>query len=162
MSIRIIPNPLQNSTPDPELLLKIESFFRFVSAITALLFAATVGAHHSVPVNFDTNSSHTVTGKLVKTKWVNPHSQMQVEVTSDDGSKEVWLIEMNAINTIRRLGKKMGFTTDDFVVGETITVGGWLGRHHRAIYFRTAKLQSGQEIIWQSRLDPDLAKIQQD
>lgn len=142
--------------------MNIASTFRCFATITAMLLAGTVGAHHSVPVNFDTNSSHTVTGKLIKTKWVNPHSQMQVEVTLEDGSAEIWLIEMNAINTIRRLGKKMGFSTDDFVVGETITVSGWLGRHHRAIYFRTAKLQSGQEIIWQSRLDPDLTRIQQD
>jgi len=141
--------------------LKIALTIHRVSAFAGLFLASAVFAHHSVPVNFDTNSSHTVTGKLIKTKWVNPHSQMQVEVTLDDGSKEVWLIEMNAINTIRRLGKKMHFTTDDFVIGETITVGGWLGRHERAIYFRTAKLASGQEIIWQSRLDPDLAKIQQ-
>lgn len=86
---------------------------------------------------------------------------MQVEINTEDGGTEVWLIEMNAINTIRRLGKKMGFTTDDFVIGEQITVGGWLGRHHRAIYFRTATLASGKEIVWQSRLDPDLAKIQE-
>jgi len=162
MSIRIIPNPIPNITPDPEPLLKVASSLVFISAITAMFFAGSVSAHHSVPVNFDTSANHTVTGTLVKTKWVNPHSQMQVEVTLDDGSMVTWLIEMNAINTIRRLGKKMGFTTDDFVVGETITVGGWPGRHHRAIYFRTATLQSGQEIIWQSRLDPDLAKIQQD
>lgn len=77
-----------------------------------------------MPVNFDTNSSHTVTGKLLKTKWVNPHSQLQVEVATEDGGAEIWLIEMNAINTIRRLGKKMGFTKDDFIIGETITVGG--------------------------------------
>ena len=135
---------------------------RSFAMLSGLLLGGVVFAHHSVPVNFDTNSSHTVTGKLIKTKWVNPHSQLQVEVTTDDGGAEVWLIEMNAINTIRRLVKKMGFTTDDFIIGETITVGGWLGRHHRAIYFRAAKLASGQEIIWQSRLDPDLAKIQQD
>ncbi len=87
---------------------------------------------------------------------------MQIEVASEDGSTEVWLIEMNAVNTIRRLGKKLGFSTDDFVIGDTVTISGWLGRHHRAIYFRTAKLGSGKEIIWESRLDPDLAKIQQD
>jgi hypothetical protein len=124
-----------------------------------LLLSAVTAAHHSVPVNFDTQSSHTITGTLTKTKWVNPHSQMQVEVTLEDGTTELWLVEMNAINTIRRLGKKMGFTTDDFVVGDEITVGGWLGRHSRAIYFRRATLASGKEIIWQSRLDPDLAKI---
>ena len=124
-----------------------------------LLFAPEANAHHSVPVNFDTQSDHTITGVLKKTKWVNPHSQMQVEITKDDGTTEMWLVEMNALNTIRRLGKKMGFTTDDFVVGDEITINGWLGRHGRSIYFRRATLASGKEIIWQSRLDPDLAKI---
>ena len=128
-------------------------------AVAGLLIAAAATAHHSVPVNFDTQSDHTITGILKKTKWVNPHSQMQVEVRKDDGTTEMWLVEMNAINTIRRLGKKMGFTTDDFVVGDEITIGGWLGRHDRSIYFRRATLASGKEIIWQSRLDPDLAKI---
>ena len=160
--MRRISNPLQNSRLHPEPLLKIASTFRFVLAVTALFFAGTVGAHHSAPVNFDTNSSRTVSGKLIKTKWANPHSQMQIEVTAEDGGKETWLIEMDAINTIRRMGKKTGFTTDDFVVGETITVGDWLGGHHQAIDFRTAKLQSGQAIIWQSRLDPDLAQIRRD
>jgi hypothetical protein len=56
----------------------------------------------------------------------------------------------------------MGFTKEHIVIVDTKTVVAWLGRHHRAIYFRTATLASGQEIIWQSRLDPDLAKIQQD
>jgi hypothetical protein len=128
-------------------------------SLAGLLFVAAAGAHHSVPVNFDTQSDHTISGILKKTKWVNPHSQMRVEVTKDDGTTETWLVEMNALNTIRRLGRKMGFTTDDFVVGEEITIGGWLGRHGRAIYFRRAKLASGKEIIWQSRLDPDLAKL---
>lgn len=133
---------------------------RYLAALAAgLLTAANATAHHSVPVNFDTQSDHTISGVLKKTKWVNPHSQLQVEVAFDDGTTELWLVEMNAINTIRRLGRKMGFSTEDFVVGETITVGGWLGRHDRSIYFRRATLASGKTIVWQSRLDPDLAKI---
>jgi hypothetical protein len=140
--------------------LKTRCFACLPAFLAGLLLVGIAAAHHSVPVNFDTQSNHTITGKLIATKWVNPHSQMRVEIVTEDGGTEVWLIEMNAINTIRRLGKKMGFTTDDFVIGEQITVGGWLGRHHRAIYFRTAKLASGKEIVWQSRLDPDLAKIQ--
>lgn len=125
----------------------------------ALAVPAGAMAHHSVPVNFDTSGSNTITGVLVATKWVNPHSQLQVEVTTADGKKELWLIEMNAKNTINRLGKKMGFVFDDFVVGETITVQGWPSRHNRSIYFRSCILESGQEIVWQSRLDPDLANI---
>lgn len=162
MTIRIIPGQIQPVALKPEPALKTPPIVRSFLAIVTLLFAGVVSAHHSVLVNFDTSSSHTVSGTLVKTKWVSPHSQMQVEVTLDDGCKDIWLIEMNAINTIRRPGKKMGFATDDFVIGETITIEGWLWRHHRATYLRSATLQSGQEIIGQSRLDPDLAQIQQD
>lgn len=126
-----------------------------------LLCAGSVQAHHSVPVNFDTSGSSTVTGTLVAVKWVNPHSQLQVEVTTEDGDVELWLVEMNAKNTIRRIGQRMGFQFDDFVVGETITVQGWPGRSDRSIYFRSCILQSGKEIVWQSRLDPDLTKIDQ-
>lgn len=126
---------------------------------TALALPADSLAHHSVPVNFDTRGSNTITGKLVAAKWVNPHSQLQVEVTNEDGTKELWLIEMNAKNTINRIGKTMGFTFDSFVVGEMITVQGWPSRHNRSIYFRSCILESGQEIVWQSRLDPDLANI---
>jgi len=131
-----------------------------IAAITLLLGASLLArAHHSVPVNFDTSGSNTITGTLVAAKWVNPHSQLQVEVTNADGEKQVWLIEMNAKNTINRIGKTMGFTFDDFVVGETITVQGWPGRNDRSIYFRSCILASGQEIVWQSRLDPNLSKI---
>jgi len=132
--------------------------------VTAILFllgaSVVVRAHHSVPVNFDTSGSNTITGTLVAAKWVNPHSQLQVEVTDEDGGKEIWLIEMNAKNTINRIGKTMGFTFDDFVVGETITVQGWPGRNDRSIYFRSCILASGQKIVWQSRLDPNLEKIE--
>jgi len=146
----------------PEPPLKIVLTLLNITALSGLLLTGVAIAHHSVPVNFDSDSSHTVTGKLIKTIWANPHSQMQVEVATEGGGTEIWLIEMNAIETIRRLGKKMGFTADDFVIGETITVRGWPGRHHQAVYFRTATLASGQEIIWQNRLNPLLAKIQQD
>lgn len=129
--------------------------------ISTLGASAITQAHHSVPVNFDTSGSNTITGTLVVVKWVNPHSQLQVEVTTADGEKELWLIEMNAKNTINRLSKRMGFELDDFVVGEEITVQGWPGRHDRSIYFRSCKLASGKEIVWQSRLDPDLARIQE-
>jgi len=127
--------------------------------LIVLAMPASAIAHHSVPVNFDTRGSNTITGVLVATKWVNPHSQLQVEVTTEDGKKELWLIEMNAKNTINRLGKKMDFRFDDFVIGEIITVQGWPGRHDRSIYFRSCILASGKEIIWQSRLDPDLTNV---
>jgi len=81
------------------------------------------------------------------------------EVVNGDSDAELWLVEMNSINAIHRLGAKMGSTPDEFVVGERISIGGWLGRHERSICFRRAELASGRKIVWQSRLDPHLAKI---
>lgn len=130
-------------------------------SLLALLGVGAAQAHHSVPVNFDTSGSVTITGTLVAVKWVNPHSQMQVEVTNDAGETELWLVEMNAKNTINRIGKRMGFEFDDFVVGEQITVQGWPGRHERAVYFRRCTLASGKEIVWQSRLDPNLTRVEE-
>ena len=137
----------------------MNGYFRLGLVLAILCLPALLPAHHSVPVNFDMNSDIEVHGVIVRTKWVNPHSQLTLEVTTEDGETETWLVEMNALNTIRRLGKKLGWSTDDFVVGETITVGGWRGRHDRSVYFRRATLQSGREIIWQSRLDPDLQRL---
>jgi len=47
--------------------------------LCALLAPAWRGAegHHSVPVNFDTQSDHQITGTIRETRWVNPHSWMQ-------------------------------------------------------------------------------------
>jgi len=129
-------------------------------AMAALLFPLAGHTHHSVPVNFDMNSDIEVRGVIVRTKWVNPHSQITLEVTNDAGNKETWLVEMNALNTIRRLGKRLGWSIDDFVVGEEITVGGWQGRHDKSVYFRRATLASGREIVWESRLDPNLQKLE--
>ena len=130
-------------------------------ATTMLLTAIpSVGlSHHSVPVNFDMKSFIEVHGVIMKTKWVNPHSQITLEITNEAGEKEIFLVEMNARNTIDRLGRKLGWSTDDFVVGEEITVGGWPSRHNSSVYFRRATLASGKEIIWESRIDPNLQTL---
>ena len=136
-------------------------------ALTLLTVTVLLGAfplagntHHSVPVNFDMKSDVEVHGVIVKTKWVNPHSQITLEITNEAGEKQIFLVEMNARNTIQRLGRKLGWSTDDFVVGEEITVGGWPSRHNDSVYFRRATLASGKEIIWESRIDPNLQTLE--
>lgn len=131
-------------------------------ACTVLLAAIPLAGntHHSVPVNFDMKSDIEVHGVIVKTKWVNPHSQITLEITNKAGEKQIFLVEMNARNTIQRLGRKLGWSTDDFVVGEEITVGGWPSRHNDSVYFRRATLASGKEITWESRIDPKLQTLE--
>ena len=57
-------------------------------------------------------------------------------------------MELNAISTLKRLGPRLGVSVDDFVVGETLTIGGWPALTERVIYFRRAKLASGRIVAW--------------
>jgi hypothetical protein len=124
-----------------------------ISGISLLLGSA-VNAHHSVPVNFDMNTELAITGVLVETSWRNPHSHLVLEVTNEAGEKETWLVEWNAINTIRRLLSKLEFSIDDFEIGEEITVTGWLGRNDKSVYFREVTFSDGRHFVWKTRLNP--------
>lgn len=112
-----------------------------VAALVAL--AAPALAHHSVPVNFDQSKEITITGKLTEAKWINPHSRFRIEVKQDDGMNVEWLVEMGAVNTMRRAG----FEIDKFVVGDTLTIIGWPGRgRDRSMLLRTAVLKDGTKL----------------
>lgn len=113
------------------------------AALVAAALAAPAFAHHSVPVNFDQSKEITVTGTLTEIKWINPHSRFRIEVKGDDGMPVEWLVEMGAINTMKRAG----FDTDKFTVGDTLTIIGWPGRgRDRSMLLRTAVLKDGTRL----------------
>ena len=117
---------------------------RFVPIAVALLaFAVRAHAHHSVPVNFDQSKEVTISGKLTEIKWVNPHSRFRVDVKGDDGKPVEWLVEMGAINTMKRAG----FEIEKFAVGDELTIIGWPGRgRERTMLLRTAVLKDGTRL----------------
>jgi hypothetical protein len=130
---------------------------KVVLLLASALLAGAAEGHHSVPTRFDTSSEHTITGTIKTIRWVNPHSSLYIEFTNESGQLEKLRVEMNAIDTIRRFSSNMGFSTDDFVIGDVITVGGWLGHDKQSLYFRNATLASGKKIVWQSGPGPDQA-----
>jgi len=118
---------------------------RWLTLASLLVIATPAVAHHSVPVNFDQSKEITVMGVLTEIKWINPHSRFRLDVKNDDGTKVEWLVEMGAINTMKRAG----FDIDKFTVGDTLTIIGWPGRgRDRSMLLRTAVLKDG------SRLSP--------
>ena len=112
--------------------------------VAALLAHGTpASAHHSVPVNFDQSKEITISGTLTEAKWINPHSRFRIDVKQDDGKTVEWLVEMGAVNTMRRAG----FEIDKFVVGDTLTIIGWPGRdRERSMLLRTAVLKDGTRL----------------
>jgi|ERR1041385_5737658 len=127
----------------PRLLNRANNAAALSLLVVLLAVAAPARAHHSVPVNFDQSKEITITGKLTEAKWINPHSRFRLDVTQDDGKTVEWLVEMGAVNTMRRAG----FEIDKFVVGDTLTIIGWPGRdRERTMLLRTAVLKDGTRL----------------
>lgn len=107
-----------------------------------LVMGAAIPAHHSVPVNFDQSREITISGVITEIRWINPHSRFRLDVKQQDGSVLEWLVEMGAINTMKRAG----FPTERFVVGDPVTIIGNPGRRDRVVLLRTAVLQDGTRL----------------
>ena len=130
------------------------------SLLLILVLSTTATGHHSVPVNFDMDNTVSIKGVLKETHWRNPHSHLILEVTNDSGDAEIWLVEWNAINTIRRLLKKDNISTDDFLIDSEITVIGWMGRNDNSVYLREVTFEDGRHFIWRTRLNPAEQRVE--
>jgi hypothetical protein len=122
-----------------------------VATLAGALIVSTVvglGAHHSVPVNFDQSKEVTVTGVITEIKWVTPHSHWRLEAQGDDGKPVEWLIEFGAVNTMKRAG----FPMERFKFGDTVAVTGYPGRRDRAVLLRSV-LHDGQRLNPEMRQD---------
>ena len=118
----------------------------FGLALVSVLTGATISAHHSTAVNFDSSKEISVTGVLTEAKWMNPHSRFRLSVKNAQGKAEEWLVEMGALNTMKRAG----FPIERFVVGDEVTMIGAAGRRDRAILLRESVLKDG------THLTPDM------
>ncbi len=109
--------------------------------ILSMLGVGSAVAHHSVAVNFDQASEITVEGQLTEVAWRNPHSHLRLKATDATGAE--WLVELGAINTMRR----SGFEIDRLMVGDSISITGWPGNRDRTIYFLEATLEDGTTLV---------------
>lgn len=90
----------------------------------ALWAAATpAAAHHSFAVFFD-DQTIAITGTVTEFRFTNPHGLISLTVSTAEGPTEQWVIETNAQTLLRR----RGWTKETLVVGEVVTVDGWLAR----------------------------------
>ncbi len=62
-------------------------------------------AHHSFAM-FDQTQRVTLKGKVTEFQWTNPHAFIHIAVPAADGKPEVWEIELNSPNNLKRQGWK--------------------------------------------------------
>ena len=65
-------------------------------------------------------------GKIAKIEWVNPHTWIHVEITKEDGAKEIWMVEGGSPNTLLRRGANK----NTFPEGTEVVVDGYQARDH--------------------------------
>jgi hypothetical protein len=98
-----------------------------VLATTAAVLAAALPAtaHHSFPAQYDVNKPITLTGKVTKVEWTNPHIFIYIDVPNETtGAVVNWALEMGGPNALLRLGWKR----DSLKPEDLITIEGSLAR----------------------------------
>ena len=103
--------------------------------------AAPLSAHHSWPVSMD--HLVTVKGTVTEFVWANPHPMMTLEVQSNDGRTEKWLVGGPAI--IRM--ESNGWTKTTVKPGDVITgIGYQFADGQKIIRLERVVLADGKEL----------------
>ena len=91
------------------------------AGVALMIAAVPVVGHHAFSAEFDATRPLKIEGPVVKVEWINPHAWIHIEVTKEEGSKEVWSIEGGTPNTLFR----RGFKKDSLMLGTDIVVDGY-------------------------------------
>ena len=90
-----------------------------VVTLAVVASAVSLSAHHSWPVNMD--KLVTVKGTVMEFAWENPHPMITLEVRTDDGKVEKWLVGGPAINRM----EANGWTKTTVKPGDVLTGTGY-------------------------------------
>src|SRR5678816_3416080 len=110
--------------------------------LALVLAAIPLSAHHSWPVSFE--KLVTVKGTVMDFAWENPHPMMTLEVKTDDGKVEKWLVGGPAINRM----EANGWTKTTVKTGDVITGTGYqYSDGQKIIRLERVILPNGKELL---------------
>ena len=109
--------------------------------LTLISAAVPLSAHHSWPVSMD--RLVTVKGTVTEFAWANPHPMMTLEVQSNDGRTEKWMVGGPAI--IRMTAN--GWTKTTVKPGDVITgIGYQFADGQKIVRLERVVLADGKEL----------------
>jgi Family of unknown function (DUF6152) len=103
-------------------------------------------AHHSFPAEYDAAKPVSLTGKITKVEWTNPHIFIYIDVPDEKTNAAVnWALELGGPNSLLRLGWKR----DSLKTGDLVTVEGSLARDgsHLANAQSIVMVATGQRML---------------
>jgi len=89
------------------------------TVVATIIVVARLQAHHSFAADFDVTKHVTLTARVTKIEWLNPHVHVYID-TSENGRTVTWSIELGSPNAL----KARGWTAKTLKVGDRITVEG--------------------------------------
>jgi hypothetical protein len=123
-----------------------------VTAAIALMIwaAAPANAHHSFSAVFDGEQPVTVTGRIVRVEWANPHIWFYVEAAEPDGSVTEWGFSGAPPGVLMR----RGINKNVLALGTVVNVEGFRARDgsHNASGGRVT-LPDGRNVFTASQED---------
>ena len=66
--------------------------FGVATIVAVVLLGVSTSGHHSVPGQFDTSKPMTLTGRVAKIDWMNPHIYVHLNVKDESGKTVTWAL----------------------------------------------------------------------
>ena len=113
-----------------------------VAGLALILASGLADAHHSF-ATYDIDNKISRTGVLKKFEFKNPHIEMVLEATLEDGSKETWVIEsMNP-----RRWDSFDYPRDFVKAGDKVTLLGWPARNGKDEMALSTIIDGNSELV---------------
>jgi len=107
-------------------------------------------AHHSFAAEYDRDRPITISGKVTKLEWTNPHARVYVASIDENGKATEWDLELGPPTVLMR----NGWRRDSLKPGTEVTVEGFRSRTEPLVAnARTVKLADGRQVFVGSSFD---------
>ncbi len=94
--------------------------------ILSFVYIDNVVAHHAFAADYEAGNEGVIEGEITEVIYKNPHARYYLEVSNEDGTREIW--DLQTMN-LMMLGR-VGWTKDTLQVGDKVKVEGILGRNN--------------------------------